>query len=283
MRYRLFKELGITYFCVYIMDMGKQEKQTIVIPSGLLKRKVEVDIYCHLMNENDSSFEVLLINDGQDLLKMNFPQLLQQVNSGNSSLVIVAIHAGAERKLEYGVAGIPDYMRRGDKADAYAQFILKELLPELKSSFDGYVIGQKYLAGFSLGGLMAFDMAIDYPDEFSAVGVFSGSFWWRSKALDNGYVEELDRIMHAKIRTKKRDDRLRFFLQTGQLDELADRNNNGIIDSIDDTLGIIDELVKLGYKQEHQITYLELQDGKHDIETWGRVMPLFLNWLKQVK
>jgi enterochelin esterase-like enzyme len=263
--------------------MGKHESQTIGIFSDLLQRKVIVDIYCNHLSENVTTFELLLINDGQDLLKMNFSQMLKQGSSGNSSLLVVAIHAGTQRKQEYGVAGIPDYMKRGDKADAYAQFILKELLPELKSLFKGYAIGNKYLAGFSLGGLMAFDMAIDYPDEFSAVGVFSGSFWWRSKALDKGYIEEADRIMHAKIRTKKRDNQLRFFLQTGQLDELADRNNNGIIDSIDDALGIIDELVKLGYEQEHQITYLELKDGKHDIETWGRVMPLFLQWLIGVK
>jgi enterochelin esterase-like enzyme len=279
----LFMEFGIAYFCVDILDMGKLENQTKGIFSNSLKRKVIVDVYCNLLNEDILSFDLLLINDGQDLLKMNFPKVLQQVNIRNSSLLVVAIHAGIERKQEYGVAGIPDYMQRGDKAQAYAQFILNELMPELRSSFNGYTIEQKYLAGFSLGGLMAFDMAIDYPNEFSAVGVFSGSFWWRSKALDKGYVEELDRIMHAKIRTKQRDNRLRFFLQTGQLDELADRNNNGIIDSIDDTLGIVDELVKLGYKQEHQITYVELQDGKHDIETWGRVMPQFLNWLKQVK
>ena len=169
------------------------------------------------MSENVTTFELLLINDGQDLLKMNFSQVLKQVSSGNSSLLVVAIHAGTQRKQEYGVAGIPDYMKRGDKADAYAQFILKELLPELKSLFKGYAIGNKYLAGFSLGGLMAFDMAIDYPDEFSAVGVFSGSFWWRSKALDKGYIEEADRIMHAKIRTKKRE-KVRDLLEASRIE-----------------------------------------------------------------
>jgi len=57
-----------------------------------------------------------------------------------------------------------------------------------------------------------------------------------------------------------------------------DRNNNGIIDSIDDTLGLIDELVKKGYNREQDIVYLEYEDGKHDIPTWGRAMPEFLRW-----
>ena len=61
------------------------------------------------------------------------------------------------------------------------------------------------------------------------------------------------------------------------LDETADRNNNGIIDSIDDTLALIEELKKKGY-EEKDIFYLELKDGKHDVTTWGRAFPEFLKW-----
>lgn len=57
-----------------------------------------------------------------------------------------------------------------------------------------------------------------------------------------------------------------------------DRNNNGIIDSIDDTLTLIDELVKKGYRRKNDIKYLELQNGKHDIATWAQAMPEFLKW-----
>ena len=93
--------------------------------------------------------------------------------------------------------------------------------------------------GFSLGGLMAFDVAMDHPEEFKAVGVFSGSFWWRSKSLDAGYIEHQHRIMHNKVRTKKAVAQQKFFFQAGKLDEVSDRNNNGIIDSIDDTIDLI--------------------------------------------
>ena len=56
-----------------------------------------------------------------------------------------------------------------------------------------------------------------------------------------------------------------------------DRNNNGIIDSIDDTLGLIDDLISKGYDKQ-AIRYLELKDGRHDIATWARAMPVFLKW-----
>jgi len=263
--------------------MVKQDFQSIIISSGLLKRQVKVDIYHPTLYGELSSMNVLFINDGQDLEKMGFSKMINNQFGSERPLMAIGIHAGMERRQEYGVAGIPDYLDRGSKAFAYSRFILDELIPFVKSIFPASEIDKKYLAGFSLGGLMAFDMALEYPQEFSAVGVFSGSFWWRSKALEKGYIEEVDRIMHAKIRNKKSEAHLRFFLQTGQLDETADRNNNGIIDSIDDTMGIIEELKRIGYEPNEQITYLELPDGKHEVETWGRVMPMYLEWLDQLK
>ncbi len=58
-----------------------------------------------------------------------------------------------------------------------------------------------------------------------------------------------------------------------------DRNHNGIIDSIDDTLGLINELVEKGYDVPKDILYLELQEGRHDIATWAKAMPEFLKWV----
>jgi enterochelin esterase-like enzyme len=195
-------------------------------------------------------------------------------------LVCVGIHAGPDRKQEYGVAGFPDYLQRGDRAGQYHSFLFSELIPHVKRHASVQEFHEKYLLGFSLGGLMAFDVAMDHPMEFNAVGVFSGSFWWRSTSLDAGYIEQQHRIMHNKVRTKKVQKKQKFFFQTGKLDELSDRNNNGIIDSIDDTIDLICELENIGYQGGTHISYLELEDGKHDVETWSRVIPEFLKWLK---
>ncbi len=40
---------------------------------------------------------------------------------------------------------------------------------------------------------------------------------------------------------------MKFFFECGTLDEAGDRNNNGIIDSIDDTKDLISALVDKGY------------------------------------
>jgi uncharacterized Zn ribbon protein len=62
------------------------------------------------------------------------------------------------------------------------------------------------------------------------------------------------------------------------MDETMDRNSNGIIDSIDDTVDLIKELEGKGYSRGNDIHYVEMADGKHDIPTWGRAMPEFLKW-----
>jgi len=126
--------------------------------------------------------------------------------------------------------------------------------------------------------LSALDIAWNHPTEFSTVGVFSGSLWWRSKdQYDETYDDEKDRIMHQNIKKATNKPRMKFFFESGKLDEQRDRNKNGVIDSIDDTLDLIAELKAKGYK-ESDIEFLLLEEGKHDVETWGIAMPYFLKW-----
>lgn len=252
------------------------ERQSI--SSSFLSRDVRLDVYLPKEKDNPSQWSLLLLNDGQDLHQMDFAHLLDHLVSSNlvSPLFCVGIHAG-ERLVEYGTGGIPDCKGRGAKAEFYQRFLLKELLPFLHLHYGIAQFKAKAIAGFSLGGLMAIDTVWNHPDIFSVAGVFSGSLWWRIKDLDEGYNEETDRIMHRKIREGKYNPGLRFYFTTGSLDETADRNNNGIIDSIDDTLGLIDALKKKGYTAQH-IRYVNYEDGRHDVATWGKAMPGFLLW-----
>jgi iron(III)-enterobactin esterase len=250
------------------------------IPSKYLNRYVILDLYLPLNIPFPADLSLLLINDGQDLEEMHFGKMMNElIGTGQiSPLVCVGIHAGKDRKNEYGTAGIPDYAGRGAKAEAFNQFVLEELLPFIHTHY--YIEGfkQKAFCGFSLGGLTALDMVWNYPAEFSIAGVFSGSLWWRTKSLEDDYNDDTDRIMHNRVRNGEHSPGLKFYFTTGSLDETADRNNNGIIDSIDDTLALISELEAHGYLEE-DIRYVNFEDGKHDIETWGRAMPGFLLWM----
>jgi iron(III)-enterobactin esterase len=254
--------------------------EQIAIASKFLKRQVIIDCYLPKNIHSINDLSLLLVNDGQNLEEMNFSKMLNQLLKANeiAPLLCVGIHAGKDRRNEYGTANVLDYQGLGAKAKAYHQFILEELLPFIHIQYGIERFKQKAFAGFSLGGLTAIDITWNYPDIFSIAGVFSGSLWWRTKSLEDDYNNDMDRIMHQQIKNGKYHPGLRFYFTTGSLDEIADRNNNGIIDSIDDTMDLIRELKELGYNSDHEIKYINYEDGRHDVPTWGRAMPAFLLW-----
>lgn len=250
-----------------------------VFDSYALDRQVRVDVYRPPLLEKVQP-SLLLVNDGQDLPKMPFAPLIDGLYAAGKirPLMVVAMHCNEDRLLEYGTADQLDYLNRGCRARYHRKFVLHELIPYMRQTYHLPMIQQIGYAGFSLGGLSALDVVWKHPEIFNVAGVFSGSLWWRLKDLNDGYEESTDRIMHKLVREGKYADNLRFYFETGTQDETMDRNNNGIIDSIDDTLDLIQELEKKGYNREQHIRYLELQDGRHDIPTWARAFPDFLKW-----
>ncbi len=84
--------------------------------------------------------------------------------------------------------------------------------------------------------------------------------------------------MHNLIRHTPGQPPLKFWFQTGTRDEEADRDNDGIIDSIDDTLDLIAELEHKGYFWGRDVVYEEVRDGEHHPDTWAKIFPNFLQW-----
>ena len=249
--------------------------------SVFLDRIVLID--CYIMDglRKLNEVPVLLINDGQDLRTMRDENILADLLDNNKILPFfsVGIHCAKDRKNEYGTAEALDYKGRGAKAGLYHLFIMKELLPFLRRQFNIVNIKEMAFAGFSLGGLSALDIVWAHPAIFSKAAIFSGSLWWRDKDHEDvDFDEDRDRIMHRSIKEGNFNPGLKFFFEVGTLDETNDRNNNGIIDSIDDTLSLITELIEKGYDPIKDIKYLELPNGRHDVATWAKAFPTFLTW-----
>ncbi|MFT3677382.1 MAG: alpha/beta hydrolase-fold protein [Chitinophagaceae bacterium] len=251
------------------------------IESLHLQRTVEIDFYLPTHVSHPEEMSLLILNDGQNMEEMGFAGILSELYTAGAirPLFCAAVHAGTDRKMEYGVSSQSDYLGRGALAGQYTSFILEELLPHIRQTYAIRSFAEQACAGFSLGGLMALDIVWNYPALFTKAGVFSGSLWWRSIDQDQAeYDDQQHRIMHQVIRQGTYHPGQRFFFQSGNMDETNDRNNNGIIDSIDDTLDLMQELVNKGYDREKDMYYLEIADGRHDIPTWGRAMPVFLKW-----
>lgn len=246
------------------------------IYSAYLNRTVKLTL---IYPKKNNSLQLVIFNDGQDFESLKIKQWIASLSDENkiSPILCVGIHANEERLQEYGTASQADYKNRGSKAHQHSNFVLKELLPYLENTF--LVSSEnKVMAGFSLGGLSAMDIAWNSPKVFAKVGVFSGALWWRQKSEEDGYTDENDRIIHNIVRKGNYHQNQQFWFEAGTNDETSDRNHNGIIDAIDDTLDLMKELEKHGYQKNKDIIYRQVEGGEHNQQTWSKVMPEFLTW-----
>jgi enterochelin esterase family protein len=224
-----------------------------------------------------TTYPVLYANDGQDMEAVGLVRVIDSLVSNGmmSPIIVVAVHAGEDRLQNYGTVGQPNGQGLGAAAHSYEGFLVRELIPLIARRYRG---DQSHAAimGWSLGGLSAFDLAWRNSGEFDAVGVFSGSFWWRT---DDSTVasKQASRIMHRRVRETSQTPHLRIWLEVGKNDERDDRDNNGVIDAIQDTRELMRELEARGLREGREVTYREV-DGGHNTETWATVLPEFLRW-----
>ena len=253
-----------------------------VLASAFLGRDVELTILLPPVAPAapPAAYPVLYLNDGQDLDRLHLPAILDALYARQAvrPFVLVAVHANDQRVQEYGTAAHADFNGRGSQAGAYSAFVLQELLPFAQAHYHASPAPETaVMAGFSLGGLSAFDLVWHHPEAFARAGAFSGSFWWRRRAVGAGYTPA-DRIMHGLVRARRAHPSHGFWLQSGTLDERNDRNENGVIDAIEDCLDLIDELRASGLDVSRALRYVQVEGGHHHPDTWGRVLPDFLVW-----
>jgi enterochelin esterase-like enzyme len=225
------------------------------------------------------SWPLLIAHDGQEMAAWQLTEALAQHHAaGGDTPVVAAISAGSDRMGDYGTAGIANAQGFGAHAAEFQAFVTDTALPWLRRR---YRVRRHpthtAVMGASLGGLSAFDLAWGRPDVFGCAGVFSGSFWWRTN--DEGVAaQQATRIAHRRVRETATRPALRLWFQTGTHDETADRDGNGVIDAIQDTTELIDELTARGFRRDTEIAYHEVAGGEHNPATWARALPDFLRW-----
>ncbi len=273
---------GKYFIVVLIMILScKHTKQTDDdLYSRHLQRKVKLHILHTPPPADRSTYNLLILNDGQDLDKLRVKETMDSLFKAGKllPLVIIGVEAG-DRMQEYGVTDKPDYLGRGSKATFYDDFINNELYPYAKKESGVRKFQSVVIAGCSMGGLSAFDIAWNHPDKISKVGVFSGSFWWRDMASeDSSYSDEKNRIMYAKLKASRKKPGLQYWFYAGAAEEKGDRDKDSIIDVIDDTKDIINMLKMKNVVTPEGIVYKELPAGIHDYSSWSTVFPDFLVW-----
>ncbi|MCA0932764.1 alpha/beta hydrolase [Lutimonas saemankumensis] len=152
-----------------------------------LNKKRRIWIYLPEEYENDQKkYPVLYMHDGQNLFdattsfsgEWQVDETLDKLkDSIGLELIVVAIdHGGAERIDEYSPWNLENYPTNAE-GDQYVRFISENLKPYVDENYRTLKEAENTgIMGSSLGGLISFYTAIEYPEVFGIAGIFSPSF-----------------------------------------------------------------------------------------------------------
>jgi predicted alpha/beta superfamily hydrolase len=239
----------------------------------------------------NTNYKVLYMNDGGDIPSLKFKTILGDLYTDDSieKIIVVGIDASGNRLNEYGtidstgnsVICYSSIGQIGNKAKEYTNFLTEEVMPYINRNYRVKTGPENSsIMGSSVGGLSAFNIAWMKPDLLGKAGVFSGSFWWRENSGLNPTGEQINqaRIMHKLVRNSNIRNGMKFWFEAGTNDETDDRDGDGIIDAIDDTKDLMQELKTLGYTENQDFVYVEVAGGQHNQSTWSQVLDDFLIW-----
>jgi metallo-beta-lactamase class B len=160
-------------------------------PMNALASKTRIWIYLPPSYKNSKkNYPVIYMQDGQNLFdkattafgtEWEADETMDSlVSKGDREYIIVGIGSGNERLHDY----LPYYSKMlGEaKGKSYGEFMVKQLVPYVDAHYRTVKSRtSRSVAGSSMGALISLYCLMEYPDVFSAAGVFSCSF----QVIDN--------------------------------------------------------------------------------------------------
>ena len=243
----------------------KENKDEIY--SRHLQKHISLTIVSTPVPKNKSDFNLLLLNNGQNMKQANIPQIVDSLYRKKllSPLIIVGVHA-FDPEQEYGVSGFADEKNKGILAGKYADFVVNELLPFVKKKAGVRSFNSVCIAGPGLAGISAIDIAWDNWQKFDKVG-FLPDFSNSKSNVDFSLLAE-------KISKSKKRPKLQIWLDT-----MADTTNAKKSDSTS-MERLFDVLNTKGMNQG--VSRINIESNKNGIVPFKDSFSKFLMWLNQI-
>ncbi len=276
MKNRFLVTLACIAFCFGCGNKIKQNEDKVY--SRHLQKQMELVIISTPVPSDKSDFNLLILNDGQDLEKLGVKTVVDSLWKKKliKPLLIVGIKTKDGNDV-YGVAGKPDYQNKGKSAEKYSNFINNELLAYVKKMSGARKFNSVTFAGNTQGGLSAFDISWDNWQKIDKVGVFSGSFDLSNlNPEDPRYSENKNNIIISKINLSRKRPKLKYWFYAGG--EGAGAANNQKSGTQKSTKDLIDLIIKKKVCTPGDIVFTEIPNGENNYSTWSQVFPAFLIW-----
>lgn len=171
------------FFFSTIQIFAQNRYSTFEIDAPQLQTKKKIWVYLPLNYEkSNQKYPVIYMHDAQNLFdaaasfggEWNIDETLDSLKA---KVIVIGIEHGNEKRFEE-LTPYKNEIRGGGNADAYLEFIVKTLKPQIDSTYRTKTNAKNTaIWGSSLGGLVSFYAALQYPDVFGKVGCFSPAFW----------------------------------------------------------------------------------------------------------
>ena len=233
-------------------------------------RAVMVYLPVQYGEDEERRFPVFYLNDGQNLFDGRTSYVAGKTWHAHTTadrltedgeiepVILVGIaNTGLRRMAEY--TPTRDYKMGGGEGRRYGRLLVEELKPMIDRSFrtlDGP--GSTGLGGSSLGGLVSLYLGFEHPEVFGKLAVMSPSLWWNHRSILS-YLEEV-----------VPKPRLRIWLDMGTAEGARHVRDAELLDRL---------LLRWGWRDGVDLSYVEAEGAVHDEEAWGRRFGEMLRFL----
>ncbi len=231
----------------YLPQLNRYRRVWIYLPEGYASSR--------------KKYPVLYMQDGQNVFEdtssfsgeWGVDEALDSASGGE--MIVVAIdHGGTKRLNEYAPFDMERYGPGGGAA--YAAFLTNTLRPYINRNFRTKRRAKyNYIAGSSMGGLIAFYTTLVYPKKWGAAGVFSPAFWVAPALRET-----------VEARSRKVKSRIYFYAGKEESERM-----------VPDLLAIFNAMHQ---RSKARMKTVIRSEGKHNEATWRQEFPLFHQWLR---
>jgi predicted alpha/beta superfamily hydrolase len=232
--------------------------------SSFLSSRRDVVVYVPPgYGESNVRYPVLYMQDGQNLFDPATAFGGQDWGAGTTAdtmiakgeivpLLIVGVHHTGVRRVSEYTPTRDRKLRKGGKADRYAQMLARELKPFIDREYRTLKAAEHTgVGGSSLGALASLVVGLEYPRVFGKLALLSPSVWWDQRTI-------LERVRRFGGRTRPRT-----WLDTGT----AEGDNPA--QTVEDARALRDALLAKSWREGETLKYYEFEGAQHSEAAWA--------------
>ena len=177
------------FFFTITKTVAQQRFSTFEIDAPQLQTKKKIWVYLPLNYEkSNKKYPVIYMHDAQNLFDATASyagewSIDETLDSLKAKVIVIGIEHGNEKRIDE-LTPYKNEKYGGGNANAYLEFIVKTVKPLIDTTYRTKTNAKNTaIWGSSLGGLVSFYGALQYPEVFGKVGCFSPAFWINKKEI----------------------------------------------------------------------------------------------------